>query len=86
MVNQSAPGVVERFRTKLLFTRLLGEFFDSAKKRVPGHDDVWVEQIMEYIRQNYAEDITISQTAKEFAVDRRKLAAMFERHIGMSPK
>lgn len=85
IVNQSAPGVVGRFRTKLLFTMLLGEFFDSAKKRVPAHDGILVEQVMEFIRQNYAEDITISQTAKEFAVDRRKLAAMFESHIGMSP-
>ncbi len=83
--SQSVPGVFERFRTKMLFTTLLAELFDSAKKRVPVYDTVLVEQVMEYIRQNYAEDITISQTAKEFAVDRRKLARVFERYIGMSP-
>ncbi|WP_312699151.1 AraC family transcriptional regulator [Sedimentibacter sp.] len=57
----------------------------SINEIIDYYDNVLVEQVMEYIRQNYAEDITISQTAKEFAVDRRKLARVFERYIGISP-
>ena len=85
LLSQSAPGSSELFRTKLLFITLLGELFDSAKRQLANNDAILVEQVMEYIRQNYAQPITISQTASLFGLDRRRLAALFERHVGMTP-
>lgn len=84
-LSQSTPGAYALFKTKLLFTNLLGECFDSAKRQLVDSDSELTEQIMAYIRQNHAEQITISQTAARFGIDRRRLAALFERHVGMTP-
>lgn len=85
LLSQSTPGAFALFKTKLLFTNLLGEFFDSAKRQCADSGSKLAEQVMEYIRQNHAEPITISQTASRFGLDRRRLAALFERHVGMTP-
>jgi AraC-like DNA-binding protein len=85
LLSQSTPGPAALFRTKLLFTSLLGELFDSAKRRAAGSDSILAEQVMEYIRQNHTEPITVAQTAEHFGLDRRRLAALFERCAGMSP-
>ncbi len=84
-ISQSTPGATFLFRTKMLFISLLSEFFDSAKRQLADNDTSLIEQVMEYIRQNHAEPITIAQIAVDFGVDRRRLAYLFERHAGMSP-
>lgn len=83
--NQSVPGAAALFRSKLLFTTLLGEVFVSSRRRLADDDSALAEQIMEYMRQNYADQITIAQTSSRFGLDRRRLAALFERHVGMTP-
>ncbi len=85
LLSQSAPEPSGLFRTKLLFMTLLGELFDSAKRQLACSDTVLVGQVMEYIRQNHAQPITISQTAELFGLDRRRLAALFEHYVGMTP-
>lgn len=83
--NQSVPGVAALFRSKLLFITLLGELFDSSKKQFADDGSVLAEQIMEYIRQNHAEATTIARIASRFGLDRRRLAELFERYVGMTP-
>lgn len=83
--NQSVPGAAALFRSKLLFTTLLGEIFESSKRRLADDDSALAEQIMEYMRRSYAEGVTIAQIAIRFGLDRRRLAELFERHVGMSP-
>ncbi|WP_168735703.1 helix-turn-helix domain-containing protein [Cohnella fermenti] len=82
---QSAPGAAAHFRGKLLFTNLLGEFIESAERRLPNTEVILIEQVMEFIRQKHAEPLSIAQIAEHFKMDRRKLAASFERHVGLSP-
>lgn len=82
---QSAPGAATRFRGKLLFTNLLGAFIDSSERPLPNDEACLIEQIMEFIRQKHAEPLSVAQIAEHFKVDRRKLAAWFERHVGLSP-
>ncbi|WP_312699152.1 AraC family transcriptional regulator [Sedimentibacter sp.] len=84
-LSQSSPGSLALFKTKLLFTNLLGEFFDSAKRQLTDNNSKLTETVMEYIRQNHAEQISISQTASYFGLDRRRLAALFKHHVGMTP-
>ena len=83
--QQSIPGALAAFQSKILLTNLLGEFFALAKRQTVNDDTIQIEQIMEYIRQNYATSLTISQIAERYELDRRRLAYLFERHVGMSP-
>lgn len=85
LLSQSTPGAPALFRTKLLFTTLLSEIFDSAKKQLADNDTVVIEQVMEYMRKNYAESITIAQVAMDFNMDRRRLFYLFERQTGITP-
>lgn len=85
LLSQSTPGASALFRTKLLFTTLLSEIFDSAKKQLADNDTVVIEQVMEYMRKNYAESITIAQVAMDFNMDRRRLFYLFERQTGITP-
>nr|WP_312579217.1 AraC family transcriptional regulator [Sedimentibacter sp.] len=84
-ISQSTPGASSLFKTKMLFTLLLSEFFDSARRKLEDKGTALIEQVMEYIRQNHAEPITISQIAADFGLDRRRLTYLFERQAGMSP-
>lgn len=83
--SQSMPGGFALFRTKLLFTTLLGTCFDSAKRQLADSGSQLAEQIMDYLRQHHAQQLSITQTASRFGLDRRRLAALFERHVGMTP-
>ncbi|WP_313339792.1 AraC family transcriptional regulator [Sedimentibacter sp.] len=85
MLSQSTPGASALFRTKLLFTTLLSEIFDSVKKQLADNDTVVIEQVMEHMRKNYAESITIAQIAMDFNMDRRRLFYLFEHQIGITP-
>ncbi len=85
MLSQSTPGASALFRTKLLFTALLNEVFDSVKKQLSDNDTVVLEQVMEYMRKNYSESINIAQIARDFNMDRRRLFYLFERQSGITP-
>ncbi|WP_312812569.1 AraC family transcriptional regulator [Sedimentibacter sp.] len=85
MVSQSTPGATALFRTKLLFITLLDEIFDSAKKQLTDSSTVVIEQVMEYMRKNYAESISIGQIAMDFNIDRRRLFYLFEHYAGITP-
>ncbi len=83
--QQSIPGALAAFQSKILFSNLLGEFFTLAKRQTVNDDTLQIEQIMDYIRQNYATLLTVSQIAERYEIDRRRLSYLFERHVGMSP-
>lgn len=83
--SQSTPGAAALFRTKLLFTTLMSEIFDSVKKQLEDSDTAVIDQVMEYMRKNYSEPVTISQIATDFNMDRRRLFYLFERHAGITP-
>ncbi|GCF95628.1 AraC family transcriptional regulator [Enterococcus florum] len=50
-----------------------------------GHSPLAIE-VMSYIQQHYAEEITVEQIAKALAVNRSHLSRLFSTHIGMSIK
>lgn len=85
LINQESPGASARFKSKVLFINLLSELFDSAKEQLVDNHTILVDNVMEYLRQHYAEPITISSTAEHFGLDRRRLALIFEKHSGMTP-
>lgn len=85
LISQGSPDPSTRFKSKRLFINLLGELFDSAEELMADTNAGVVQQIMEYFRHNCAEPITISSTAQQFGLDRRRLAVLFEKYAGMSP-
>ncbi len=82
---QATPGTPALFEAKRLFINLLGELFESLKKHLADGNTVYMDEVMEYIRQNYAEPLSITQIAACFRLDRRRLALLFKRHTGMTP-
>ena len=82
---QSTPGASAIFRGKRLFMNLMGELFDSSERHLATDSTVLIDQVMEYIRQNHAEPLSIVQIAARFNLDRRRLAPLFKRHVGMAP-
>lgn len=82
---QSIPGTSAMFKAKRLFINFIGELFDSLERYTTTDSTVIIDQVMEYIRQNYAEPLSIAQIATHFRLDRRKLATLFKHHVGMTP-
>lgn len=82
---QSSPGATAKFHGKRLLMEFLGELFDSSEKYLADDKTAVIEMVLEYIRQNYAEGLNINQVAAHFKMNRRKLAPLFKRHVGMTP-
>lgn len=82
---QTVPGAAAKLCGKRLFMEFLGELFDASEKYLADGKTELIEHVMDYIRQNYANGLNINQTADHFKIDRRKLALLFKRHIGMTP-
>jgi len=83
--SYATPGSMAAFKSKVLFMNLMEEMIISAKRQLcDGSTDVMV-QAVEYIRQNYADPISISKISSQFGLERRRFAYLFERHTGMSP-
>ncbi|MFT4143372.1 MAG: AraC family transcriptional regulator [Mobilitalea sp.] len=82
---QSAPGSYEKFKAKCLFINFIGELLSSMKTYLATDNSAFLDQIMEYIRCNYSEDLSVVQIADSFKLDRRRLAGLFKTHVGMTP-
>lgn len=83
--NQFLPGAGAKFKSKRLFIDFLGELFDSAEKYFSGNKTELSNMIMNYMHQNLAANIGISQIAAHFKMDRRSLAKLFRQYVGMPP-
>lgn len=83
--SYSFPGNMAIFKSKTLFMNLLENILIAAKMKVLDSASKWMEQALEYIHENYAEQILVSNISKEFGIERRRFAYLFEQHTGMNP-
>lgn len=83
--NQTVPGAAAKFKSKCMFMEFLNELFELAENSLSADKSQLAENIMEYMRQNYAKNISINQVALHFKMDRRNLAGLFKKHVGMTP-
>ena len=75
-----------------IFFELLAALCDEPERRRlsqrafgatgPGMGTRQIEQVIEYIRQHYARDITLGQLAAEFRMSDSAFSRMFQRHSG----
>ncbi|SHI14651.1 transcriptional regulator, AraC family [Sporobacter termitidis DSM 10068] len=81
----AAPDGMAALKSKVLFMSLIEEMLISAKRQLHDENAELMVQAVEYIRQNYADPISVEKIAAHFGVNRRRFAYLFERHTGMSP-
>ncbi|HBT72286.1 MAG TPA: AraC family transcriptional regulator [Lysinibacillus sp.] len=83
--SYSFPGNMAIFKSKTLFMNLLENILLAAKMKVLDSASELMEQALQYIHENYAEQLSKSNISKEFGIERRRFAYLFEQHTGMNP-
>lgn len=83
--SYTAPGVMSAMKSKVLFMSLMEEMIVSAKRQLHDDNAQLMAQAVEYIRQNYADPISVAKISTQFGLERRRFAYLFERHTGLSP-
>lgn len=81
----ATPGSMAIFKSKVLFMNLMEEMLVAAKRQLCDSSTELMAQAAEYLRQNYAEPLSITKIASQFGLGRRRFTYLFERHTGMSP-
>ena len=79
------PGNMAIVKSKTLFMNLLEHILIAAKMQVLNSDSELMERALQYIHENYAEQLSVSNIAHEFGIERRRFAYLFEQHTGMNP-
>ncbi|MDB5084420.1 MAG: AraC family transcriptional regulator [Bacilli bacterium] len=87
--RRSARGGDLKYQSILY--RLLGELIDSsAADTKPGpafnYKESYVRKAIEFFEMNYSQKISISEVADLIRVDRKYLATLFKRTLGLSPQ
>jgi len=80
----------ESLRADALLTRALHQLFTRHGDSTPGHDPghpvpPWISRARDYIEAHYADDITISDLAREVQMSRVHVTRAFSAAFGMSP-
>ncbi|WP_258525490.1 AraC family transcriptional regulator [Paenibacillus sp. YN15] len=83
--TQAVPGGMAAVKSKTLFMNILEEILFSAKRQLQDENSDAIIRAAEYIRNHYAEPISIAKMALQSGLERRRFAYMFEKHTGMSP-
>ena len=73
------------FKSKTLFMNLLEDILVAAKMQVLDSASELMEQALQYIHENYAQQISVSNISMELGIERRRFAYLFEQHTGMNP-
>lgn len=85
MLRAKESSEVEKELTLMLFiNRLLG-ICPKENVRKTGRTDLYIQDVLKYISENFQEDITSDSIAKRFAVSRAKLDRDFKRYTDSTP-
>lgn len=80
--NDEIPGSLNRIKCRSLFLQIVERILISAKMQsINNH----VDQAIQYMRENYHQPISIGDVADSVQCERRKLAYLFDKQIGLSP-
>lgn len=81
----NTPGRMAALKTKLTFFNLIYEMVISINRQFRDENSKMMAQAADYIREHYAEPLTVEKLALQFGYDRRRFTYLFERETGMSP-
>lgn len=76
------PGDLNKLKCKSIFIHLVEMLLICAKMKTTSNV---VDHAMSFMSENYAEPIAIAEIAEEVGCDRRRLAYLFDKQVGMSP-
>lgn len=76
------PGALMQLKCQLYLYQLVETVLLSTKINTCTDS---IEQAIQFINENYKQPITISEIAEYIECDRRRLAYLFEKQIGLSP-
>lgn len=81
----ATPSSMAMLKAKTIFMNILEAILLSAKMNVQNCSNEIMEHALQYINTNYAQPISIEKIAREFGIERRRFAYLFEQHTGMNP-
>lgn len=76
------PGPLMQIKCRSLFLQIVEQILASAKMQSLSNQ---VDQAIQYMRENFHQPITIVNVADTVGCERRKLAYLFDKQIGLSP-
>lgn len=83
--QQSIPGNMSVFQSKVLFANLLETILLGARTEQYESKSEVIAATIEYIHEHYAEEIFVAQLAERFGMERRRFSYFFERFTGLAP-
>ncbi|MBQ0138439.1 MAG: helix-turn-helix domain-containing protein [Kurthia sp.] len=82
---QASPGAMVELNRRALFFKLIQKCVEGARDQQLQSTIKIMDQVVEYIEQNYQNKINVTKIAELFKLERRRLAYLFERHTGLAP-
>ncbi|MDU4960837.1 MAG: AraC family transcriptional regulator [Sporomusaceae bacterium] len=80
-----APGNLAALQTKSLFFSVLDEILTCAGSRHHGHDRQLAEHAADYITRHYMEPLTVAELARQYGLNSKQFAYLFQKHNGIAP-
>ena len=79
---EKIPGDINQLKCRTIFLKLIETVLVCAKMQTSSNV---VDHAITYMAENYAQPISIAEIAEKVGCERRKLAYLFDKQIGMSP-
>ncbi|RKJ70981.1 AraC family transcriptional regulator [Butyricicoccus sp. 1XD8-22] len=79
------PDYFSQFELKVLFMNLLQAIVNGARNSQYNFTLQQVTKISDYFHTHYEEDVSISEVADMFDIDRRRISYLFEKITGLTP-
>lgn len=79
------PGNLSALSIKSLFFIVMDEVLTCAANRRPDSKSDLIQRIIEYMNNHYMEPLTVPELAKQYGLNSKQLAYLFQKHIGKSP-
>jgi AraC family transcriptional regulator, transcriptional activator for feuABC-ybbA operon len=79
------PDYFSQFELKVIFMKLLQSILNGARNSQYNFTLQQVTKILDYFHTHYEEEVSISEVADMFDIDRRRIAYLFEKITGLSP-
>lgn len=83
--QQTKPDSMSKLHIQVMFLNLIRSILLAAREdRYESQRDS-ITAALEYIHQHYAEELFISELAREFGMERRRFSKLFEQLTGLAP-
>lgn len=82
--NFLIPGRLAYLQSKGIFLKILEEMIVAKEKRHIETSES-IDSVINYMHQSYQKEMTVLDIVRHFNMDRRKLSALFQKKIGVSP-